>query len=182
MKTRVRLRGNGVLSGIGYLAIVALLLLAGTNLYGPVRNWFRLNREIAAARARLDELRVLHPLYVELTDLDNPAQWPGLALPVPDKLSEADVTGIPERFMAVATHSQMQLSAVSPRVEADALDRRYLAVELHASGPYRQFKAFLMGLAQMPVLERIERLEVKREALQEEYGVWTRLALEGGAP
>ena len=39
-----------------------------------------------------------------------------------------------------------------------------------------------MELAQMPVLERIERLEVKREALHEEFNVLARLALEGGAP
>lgn len=182
MKTRARLRGNGVLSGIGYLAIVALLVLAAANLYRPLRNWFRLNREISAAQTRLDELKVLYPLYAELAGLDSPAQWPGLALPVPQKLSESDVTAIPERFMAIATRNELKLSTVSPRVETDAADRRYLAVELHASGPYRQLKGFLMELAQMPVLEKIERLEVKREALHEEFNVLTRLALEGGSP
>ena len=182
MKTRARLRGNGVLSGIGYLAIVALLILAAVNLYRPLRDGFRLNREISADRTRLDELQTLYPLYAELAGLDRPSQWPGLELPVPRALSEKDVTAIPERFMAIATNSLLQLSVVSPRVETDALDHRYLAVELHASGPYRQLKAFLMELAQMPVLERIERLEVKREALQEEFNVLTRLALEGGSP
>ncbi|MGD9612833.1 MAG: hypothetical protein AB7V22_08000 [Kiritimatiellia bacterium] len=182
MKTRAPLRGNGVLSGIGYLALVAVLALAAVNLYRPLRDGFRLNRDISAARTRLDELQVLYPLYAELAGLDRPAQWPGLALPVPRKLSESDVTAIPERFMALATRSRLQLSVVSPRVETDAGDHRYLAVELHASGPYRQLQAFLMELAQLPVLERIERLEVQREALHEEFNVVTRLALEGGAP
>ena len=71
---------------------------------------------------------------------------------------------------------------MSPRVETDAAGHRYLAVELRAAGSYRQLKSFLMELAQLPVLERIERLEVKRETLQEEFDVLTRLALEGGSP
>jgi len=182
MKTRARRHGSGVIGNVGYLVVAALLVLAAANLFGPVRNWFRLNREMGAVRTRLDELRILYPLYAELAGLDRPAQWPGLALPVPRKLSESEVTAIPDRFMEVAVRSGMQLGAVSPRVEADETGHRYLAVELHATGPYRQLHAFLMGLAQMPELERIEKLEVKREALQEEFGVLARLALEGGAP
>ena len=182
MKTRAHLRGNGVLSGIGYLAIVALLVLAAIHVYRPVRDHFRLNREISAAQTRLDELTVLYPLYLDLNQLDRPAQWPGLALPELRKLSESDVTAIPERFMALAARSSLQLGAVSPRVETDAAGHRYLAVELRAAGSYRQLKSFLMELAQLPVLERIERLEVKRETLQEEFDVLTRLALEGGSP
>ena len=117
-----------------------------------------------------------------MNQLDRPAQWPGLALPESRKLSERDVVGIPERFMELATRSSLQLGAVSPRVETDAAGHRYLAVELRAAGSYRQLKSFLMELAQLPVLERIERLEVKRETLQEEFHVLTRLALEGGSP
>ena len=182
MKTRAHLRGTGVLSGIGYLAIVALLVMAAVNLYRPLRDELRLKREMTEARTRLEELKILHPLYVELAGLDRPAKWPGLALPEPRKLSEGEVTGIPERFREITARSQLQLAAVSPRVETDATGHRYLAVELRASGPYRQSKAFLTELAQLPVLERIDRLEIKREALQEEFSVLTRLALEGGAP
>ena len=47
-----------------------------------------------------------------------------------------------------------------------------------ATGPYRQLKAFLMELVQMPVLEEIERLEVRRETLNEEFNISARLALE----
>ena len=62
MKTRAHLRGNGVLSGLGYLAIVALLVLAALQVYRPVRDHIRLNRELSAAQTRLDDLKILHPL------------------------------------------------------------------------------------------------------------------------
>lgn len=183
MKANVRRRGNGILGGIGYLALVALLVLAAVNLYRPLRKNYRLGRDISAARARLDELKVLHPLYRELIGLERPAQWPELQLPAPQRLSESEVTATPERFMALAEASRLELATVSPRVETDAQDgHRYLAVELHASGAYRQLRVFLMALAQLPVLERIERIEVKRTALHEEFLVLARLALEGGTP
>lgn len=183
MKKNARRRGTGVLGGIGYLAIVALLVLATVNLYRPVQTSYRLGREISAARARLTELKVLHPLYRELIGLERPAQWPDLQLPAPERLDESEVTATPERFMALAEASRLELATVSPRVETDARDgHRYLAVELHASGAYPQLRVFLMALARMPVLERIERIEVKRTALHEEILVLARLALEGGTP
>lgn len=42
MKKNARRRGTGVLGGIGYLAIVALLVLATVNLYRPVQTSYRL--------------------------------------------------------------------------------------------------------------------------------------------
>ena len=39
-------------------------------------------------------------------------------------------------------------------------------------------KAFLTGLALMPAMERIEKLEIRREAMQEQFAVAVRLALE----
>ena len=183
MRTTARRRGSGILGGIGYLAIVALLVLAAINLYRPVRNGYRLRREISAARARLDELQVLYPLYQELQGLDRPAQWPELQLPDPQRLTEGEVTATPERFAALAATCRLELATVSPRVETDAGDgHRYLAVELHATGAYRQLRDFLMALARLPVLERLDRIEVGRTALHEEIQVLARLALEGETP
>ena len=122
---------------------------------------------------------MLYPLYAELAALDSPARWPSLKLPIPAVLSEHEVTAIPERFRKLAEECQVELGAVSPRVETDsATGRRHLGVELRATGPYRQLRELLVGLAQMPVLERIDKLEVRREALHEQFTIWARLALE----
>ena len=115
---------------------------------------------------------------MELARLDVPAQWPDLALPPPEKLTERDIASVTDRFMQIATNSLVELVTVSPRVQTDEKDGRYLAVDLRATGPYRQLKSFLLGLVQMPPLERIEKLEIRREALQEQFDVAVRLALE----
>ena len=179
MNARIRNNvGQAAMSSVGYLALMALLVLVAASLFAPLQSWRQLNRDLSEARTRLDELQVLYPLYTELAGMDNPAKWPGLSLPVSQKLSETEVLTIPDRFALMATHCLVELGAVSPRVETDDMGRRYLAVNLRATGPYRQLKAFLMELVQMPVLEVIERLEVRRETLNEEFNVSARLALE----
>ena len=179
MKTRSPLGGHVVMNGLGYVLIAACLAVAAINLFGPFQNWRRLNRELEDSHRRLDELSVLYPLYAELAALDSPARWPSLKLPIPAVLSEHEVTAIPERFRKLAEECQVELGAVSPRVETDsATGRRHLGVELRATGPYRQLRELLVGLAQMPVLERIDKLEVRRETLHEQFTIWARLALE----
>lgn len=179
MKTNAPLNGQMLLGGLGYLLIVALLVFAAANLYLPIRDWQRLNRDLGQAQQRLDELQVLYPLYAELAGMDSPQRWPGLKLPVPQKLTESEVTAIPERFRQLAASCQVELGAVSPRVMTDAASgRRYLSVELKATGSYPQLKDLLIGLAQMPVLERVAKLEIRRETLHEQFNVLAQLALE----
>ena len=160
------------------VALMVLLVGAGVCLYLPLREGRQLKDRLESARTELAELEVCFPLYVELARLDVPAQWPDLTLPPPEKLTERDIASVTDRFMQIATNSLVELVTVSPRVQTDEKDGRYLAVDLRATGPYRQLKSFLLGLVQMPPLERIEKLEIRREALQEQFDVAVRLALE----
>lgn len=177
---------NGLKSLIGsvltnsfvQLALVVLLVGSGVYLYFPLYNGRQLKDRLAQARAERVELEACYPLYLELARLDVPEQWPELVLPPPEKLTERDIAAVTDRFMPAATNSQVELVAVSPRIRLDEQDHRYLAVDLHATGPYGQLRAFLLELARMPALKRIERLEVRREALQEQFKVAVRLGLE----
>ena len=179
MNSRARLNRTGSMGRLGYGLILALLVLAGVNLLGPILNWRRLDKQLDEGRRRLDELQVLYPVYVELASLDSPAKWPALTLPRPQQLSEGEVAAIPERFMQLAASCQVELGAVSPRVATEAESgRRCLSVELQGTGPYRQLKPLLLGLAQMPTLERIDALEIRREALHEQFTIVAQLALE----
>jgi|GEM_PF-4324218 hypothetical protein len=178
MKTLVPILGRVLTNSFIQILLVVLLVGSGAHLYLPLRASRQLKERLAKARAERVELEACYPIYLELARLDVPAKWPELVLPKPEKLSERDIASVTDRFMQIATNSLIELGAASPRVQLDDQGRRYLAVELRATGPYLQLRAFLLGLAQMPALERIERLEVRREALQEQFNVAVRLALE----
>lgn len=178
MKTPGSIYGHVVANSLFQITLLVLLVAAGAYLYVPLRTGWQLKDRLAKARTELAELVVLYPLYIELARLEVPSNWPEMELPPSTKLSERDITSVPESFMQVATNCQMELGAVSPRVHVDEAGQRYLSVELRATGPYRQLKAFMLGLAQMPALERIDKLEIRREALQEQFNVVARMALE----
>lgn len=139
---------NGLKSLIGsvltnsfvQLALVVLLVGSGVYLYFPLYNGRQLKDRLAQARAERVELEACYPLYLELARLDVPEQWPELVLPPPEKLTERDIAAVTDRFMPAATNSQVELVAVSPRIRLDEQDHRYLAVDLHATGPYGQLR------------------------------------------
>lgn len=182
MNLRLRRRGHGIITLLAALVLLALLLAAGAGLYPPLREWTRLRRELTAARIRLDDLKILFPLYAELNALDGPGQWPDLKAPSPRGLAGPEVTAIPGRFVEMAGHCGMELGAVSPQVQADGEGHRFLQVDVRLSGPYTALRPLLMALARMPEMERIDRLDIRRESRTEEYAIRVRLALEEGAP
>ena len=178
MNTLISLYGRLLTNSFVQILLVVLLVISGAYLYVPLHQGRQLKERLAQARAEQVELETCYPIYLELARLELPEKWPELVLPKAETLTERDIASVTERFMLVATNSLVELGTVSPRVQLDENNRRYLAVELRATGPYRQFRAFLLGLAQMPALERIEKLEIRREALQEQFNVAVRLALE----
>lgn len=170
--------GRLLTNSLVQILLMVLLVGSGVYLYLPLHAGRQLKARLARARAERVELEACYPLYLELARLDVPAKWPDLAVPIPERLSERDIATVTDRFMRVATNSLVELGTVSPRVQLDENERRYLGVELRATGPYGQLRTFLLGLAQMPALERIDKLEVRRETLQEQFNVAVRLALE----
>ncbi len=177
MKPYRRLAGQGIISGFGQVAILVLLVLAALAILAPVRSYRNLRRELEASTRRLNELEILYPLYTELVALDSPAKWEQLQTPPRQKLKEPDVVAVPDRFMKLAADCAVEIGLVSPHVEIEQ-GQRILRVEVQALGTYAQLKQFLASLAQMPVLARLEKVDVKREGSREQFNVLAILALE----
>lgn len=178
MKKHRSISGQGVITSMGHMIILVLLILAAVVLYAPIRKGQDLRRDLEAARAQLADLEVLYPLYAELVAMEKPDDWAELQTPPLKRLTEPEVVGIPERFMALAQESNIELSLVSPQVQKDAAGGRFLRVDVRGNGSYAQLKDLLMRMAQQPVLKRIQKLEIRREARQEQIHFIADLAIE----
>jgi hypothetical protein len=178
MNPRTWKSGSMAVSHLISLALLATLILIAGLLVQPVQETWRLEAEWAAAEHRLEELKVLYPLYGELTLLDKPTQWPGLLPPEMQPLAESEVVAIPERFQQLAAECGLELVSVAPQVESHAeTGCRYLAVDLRVTGTYAQFRDLWMAMEQMPALARVAKLEIRRETLNEQIDVRAHLAL-----
>ena len=178
MKSRYGISGQGLISGFSHLVILVLLAMAAVALCAPLRNGYQLRQDLEAARRRLGELEVLYPLYAELVAMDQPARWPGLDASPRQKLTEPEVVSVPERFRNIADACEVELGAVSPQVEKTEAGEPCLRVDIRANGTYGQLKDFLMGMASLPELVCIEKIEVNREDRKEQFHIIAQLALE----
>jgi hypothetical protein len=174
--------GAGFISSFVQTLVLVMLVITAAALYAPLKNYSQLRDDLAAARERHAELKVLYPLYAEIATLDAPEDWTVIQAPVVEALREAEVVEIPARFSDVARACSIELAAVRPRVEQPPGGERFLQVDLLANGPYPQLKDFLVRLARLPMLDRIEQVEVRREGRQEQFHVVAHLALEGDQP
>jgi hypothetical protein len=161
-------------SAVLVLLLVAVLLA----IVLPVRNGFRIRAEVAAAKRQLADLKVLHPLYAELMTMPKPAHWPDLRSGARTPLKDGDVVEIPKQIATLAARASAELSTVSPRVGGDAEEGRWIEVEIRALAPYENLRHFLTSLAQLPSMDRFERIELKRDFGREQAHIVVRLMLE----
>jgi len=178
MKINHRIAGHHIITGLGHLVILVLLVMVAAALYAPLLQGRALKRDLAQARSKLSELEILYPLYAELNGLNADPRWEPLFAPPREKLNAADVVAVPEQFARVADECGVELGDVSPAVESDASGQRMLRVGVKARGPYEKLKSYLLGLARLPVLIRLERVEVIPAASQDQFNIQVLLALD----
>ena len=179
MKKPARGSGQMSIAGIGDLILLTLLLLTGMALLAPLQEGWRLEKRLRAVQATLNELEILYPVYVGISTLDKPDRWASLVLPAPQKLSKEEVPELPARLAQLAGEGGLEFSSATPRVRNSGSAENDLEVEISAAGAYGRLEPFLAGLARLPVLDSIRKLEIRRETGREQFNIRVRLLLEG---
>lgn len=135
------------------------------------------DRKIAELRQRIDDQRNFSGLYQFLTK--NSRQKDGLIFPVPAKthLFRKDVDKVPATIRALAGKSRMSVESIVPDVKALAPDSKRLSVSIAVKGRLSGFRLFLAGLGEIPYLEHIEEIQVRRIPDSKEFRVKMWLAL-----
>ncbi len=139
-----------VLCGAGILAFVLFVILPAQRLSAEI------DREIIALKSRIDEQRVLSPLF---TSLFAKAKAPAVsALPKPAKtmLNREEMADVPRRIKELASAHRISVREITPDLNslADASNRFLL--RLSASGQFLDLRGFLLDLGALPFLETIE--------------------------
>lgn len=144
-----------LLCGTGILAFVLLVILPSHRLSAQI------DRDIAGLVTRIEEQRVLAPIF---STLFAKAKTPAAStLPQPDKtrLTREEISVVPRQFMALAASHKLAVREITPDVNtlADASNR--FLVRVGATGRFPDLRGFLLGLGALPFLETIEEIEVR---------------------
>ena len=141
--------------GAGILVFVLLIIVP------TQKTSAELDRDIAKLTARIDEQRILKPVFDNLLKQVKKKGPTNLPATKRVKLARSEINEISERMLEIARRCDLQLNDIQTDVNALENNVEYLLVRIHATGDFKRFRDFLMGLGDIPSLEHIEEVDIR---------------------
>jgi len=157
-----------VICVVGILAFLLLILLPAE------KTSAELDQEIDKLNVRVEEQRILTPVFHSL--LKRAKTAPPSALPSPEKtkLTHEDMNTLSKVFQDIAARHNLKLEEVKTDVNSMMQDSGYLMMRLRLSGNFYKFRELLVDLESVPSLEHIEEINIRpvKTAREVEIKLW----------
>ncbi|MBN2568963.1 MAG: hypothetical protein JXB42_05990 [Deltaproteobacteria bacterium] len=150
----------------GIIAAFILLIL-----YPTYRSLGRLDMEIREIKNRIEQQKVILPLYYELDKRSKAAVQGKLPLPAKDKIAQSDIRLIPSIFSDIAADSGTEIISVNPDVTTLTDKSEVISVSASARGDFSRLRDFLVGTGKLPYLRSIERIEIRQEGADKQLDI-----------
>lgn len=154
---------------------ILLFILIG--LYPQQASLSRLDEDIAGIRARIEEQKVLFPLYKELV---GKVPKKNLEMRLDSNktgLSIDQIDGIAIQFSKIAQECDLEATSVTPDVKSLANNSKSMSVHFVLKGDFLKFRRFLLELEKVPYLEHIEEIQIQETVGGKEFRLKTWFAL-----
>ena len=140
---------------VGILAFLLLIILPSE------KSAKELDQEIAKLSARIEEQRILTPVFHSLLKRSKMAPPSGLPVPERSKLTYGDINTISNVFQDIAARHNLKLEDIKTDVSSMVEDSGYLSMQLRLNGNFYKFREFLVDLGSIPSLEHIEEINIR---------------------
>ena len=161
-----------VICVVGVLTFFLLILLPSQ------KTSAELDKEIDRLNIRIEEQRILTPVFHSLLKRAKMAPPSGLPTPEKAKLTHGDMNTISSVFQDIAMRHDLRLEEVKTDVSAMMEDSGYLMMRLRLSGNFYKFRDFLVELGSIPFLEHIEEINIRPVKTAREFQIKLWLAQE----
>ena len=153
---------------VGILAFFLLIILPSQ------KSAEELDKDIAKLSARIEEQRILTPVFHSLLNRSKIGPPSDLPRPEKTKLSYGDINTISNLFQDIAARHNLNLEAVNTDVGSMVQDTGYLSMQLRLNGDFYKFRSFLVDLGSIPSLEHIEEIKIQpqKTSRQLEIKLW----------
>lgn len=144
-----------VICAVGILAFFLLIILPSQKTSAD------LDQEIEKLTVRIEEQRILTPVFHSLlkrAKTESPSMLPS---PEKTKLTHGDMNSISKVFQDIAIRHNLTLEEVKTDVSSMMEDSGYLMMRLRLSGNFYKFRDFLVDLGSIPSLEHIEEINIR---------------------
>ena len=137
-----------------------------------------LDFEIDTIKMRIEEQKILTPVYESLlkkATIEPPA---GIEIPKKEKLSRDETKNISSTFQELANQTLLELVDITPNVGSLLNESGYLTIDMILKGEFINLHAFLVRLGQIPYVELIEQISIRSITNTKEIKVKVWLAHE----
>ncbi len=144
-----------VVCAVGILAFFVLIILPSK------KTSAELDQEIAQLNARIEEQRILTPVFHSLlkrAKKEGPSELPS---PKKAKLTQEDLNAISSVFQDIAAKHNLTLEDMTTDVRSMVQESGYLLMRLRLSGDFFNIRKFLIDMGSIPSLEHIEEIGIK---------------------
>jgi hypothetical protein len=144
-----------LICGIGIIIFVLLIIIPAQ------KTSAQLDKDIEKLTARLDEQRILKPVFDNLLQQVKKKDATELPAPKKVKLTRGDIHNISEHLLKTARSCDLILRDIQTDVKILENDAEYLVIRIHATGAFKKFRDFLVDLGNIPSFERIEEIQIR---------------------
>jgi cell division protein FtsL len=144
-----------LICGAGILVFVLLIIIP------TQQTSAELDRDIEKLNARIDEQRILKPVFDKLLKQVKKKGRTKLPATKKVKLARGEINKISERLLEIARRYDLQLHHIQTDVNALANNAEYLLIRIHATGDFKKFRNFLVDLGTIPSLVQFEEIRIR---------------------
>ena len=161
-----------VICAVGILAFFLLIILPSQ------KTGADLDREIEKLTVRIEEQRILTPVFHSLLQrakMKGPSELPS---PEKSKLTHGDMNAISKVFQDFAGRHNLKLEEITTDDSSLMQESGYLFMRLRLSGDFFKIRKFLIDLGAIPSLEHIEEINIRSTKTSKELRLKIWLAKE----
>ena len=143
------------LCGAGVLGFLLLVIVPAD------RASAELDRDIAALTARVEEQKVLSPVFKNLFEKARSPLKGGAVAPARTKLSRPDMAALPKRFQDMAAAHRLGVREVVPDINTLTDSSGRLSMKINAQGQFADLRGFLLDVGALPFFDGIEEMDIR---------------------
>ena len=161
-----------VICAVGILAFFVLIILPSKTTSAD------LDQEIESLTVRIEEQRILTPVFHSLLKRAKMEGPSGLPSPKKSKLTHGDMNAISTVFQDFAGRRNLKLEEITTDDSSLTQESGYLLMRLRLSGDFFKIREFLIDLGSIPSLEHIEEINIRSAKTTKELRLKIWLAKE----
>jgi len=161
-----------VVCAVGILAFFLLIILPSQETSAE------LDQDIDRLNARIEEQRILTPVFHSLLKRANKGGPSELPSPEKAKLTHGDMNAISTLFQDIAGRHNLKLEEITTDVRSLMQESGYLLMRLRLSGDFFNIRKFLIDIGSIPSLAHIEEINIRSTKISKEFRLKIWLAQE----